>query len=525
MRVLKIILALVLCGVVILSLSCGSEPESATSKNQIVTIERGNLTIDITAVGNLALSQTEDLSFEIAGTVEDVLVEEGDIVTQGQVLARLDASEWDDNLEVLSDNLTAAKRQISSKELDVLEAQLGVQTAEDDLDAVEEVKEAQDVVDDAEYDLRIAEAMWREGTVSGESDDALTYWREQMAIIKERIAEAKGELSEVLAENRDVVTDDVATEIEMRKLQIDIAQQKLADAQIAVDDTRKDVDNAQEALDEALEKSTEVIALFDGFITKVNVEGGDEVLKGTVAVQLADPNKFEADVLVSEMDIYEVEVGGEASVQVDALQNLVLPAEVTHIAPTATIQSGVVNYQVRVEVKSLEAIMQERQEARQEAVQNIAQGELPERLKQAIAEGRLTQEQAEEMMKQRQQAMQSPQGQVSLPAPQDFQLKEGLTVTVSIIVDEANDVLLVPNGAITTRGMQSYVRVMSADGTTEERAIQTGITDYQYTAVTGGVSDGEQVTVPQSTATTTTTTTQQNQQRGIMIPGMGRPPR
>ncbi|GAF85143.1 unnamed protein product, partial [marine sediment metagenome] len=254
------------------------------------------------------------------------------------------------------------------------------------------------------------------------------------------------------------------------------------------------------------------------FITQVNVEGGDEVYKGTVVAQVADPDKFEADILVSEMDIFQVKMRGEATVQIDAMSSLSLPATVTHISPTATITSGVVNYTVKVELESLEALTQEWQQARQEAMQDIASGELPEHLKQAIEEGQITQEQAEEMMKQMQQWEGGQQGQVLTALPEDFQLREGLTVTVSVIVDERSDVLLVPNGAIISQGGQSYVQVVSPDEVTEERLIQTGISNWQYTEVTEGLTEGEKVVVPQGTAVTTSAT--QRPPRG-MIPGMG----
>ena len=125
-------------------------------------------------------------------------------------------------------------------------------------------------------------------------------------------------------------------------------------------------------------------------------------MTGTVAVQIADPAKFEAEIMVSEMDILQVKEGGEARVEVDAMSGLTLPAKVIHISPTATIQSGVVNYKVKVEVASLEEMIQGQQAARQKTIESIQQGELPERLKQAIEEGRITQEQAEERMQQMQ---------------------------------------------------------------------------------------------------------------------------
>ena len=563
-RVLKIALTILLLGVVSFSLlSCGSESgETELPENQVVTVQRGNLTIDITAVGNLALSRTEDLAFEIAGTVEEVLVEEGDTVEEGQMLAKLDTLEWEEQLTALERTLTTAKRQLTAKEravttaernlaakeraviakeLALLQAQVNLQTAENNLSEIAEVKKVQDVIDDTEYDLKFAQEMWEQAIKLESPGVELYYWRDQIILAKAELAEAQQELREVLAGSSVRVTTDVAIAVAMQKLQIELAQLDVEDAKIAIDDAkiaiddakiaiddarmdvedaRVNIEDARKALDEAMDASPEVKAPFAGFVTKVNVEGGDEVLKGTVAVVVADPTKFEADILVSEMDILQVKLGGEASVQVDAMQGMSLPAKVTHISPTATIQQGVVNYKVKVEVQSLEAVAQERQAAQQEAMQKMEEGELPEQIKQAIEEGRITQEQAEEMIRQRQQGQVVQQGQMPTMLPENFQLREGLTVTVSIIVDEATDVLLVPNSAITTQGRQTFVQVLAADGTFEQRAIQPGISDYQFTEVTEGLSEGEKVVVPQGT--TTTPTTPQQQPPGGFIPGMGR---
>lgn len=443
MKVLKIMLiALVLGSLSVVSLSCASESDSASvSENQVVTVQRGNLTIDITASGNLALSLKEDLAFEIPGRVEEIsvaeiLVEEGESVEEGQVLAKLDTSEWDDVV-------TALELALLQAEISLKNAELALEQAEDDTSI----------------------------TITGDIVDRYTD----------------------------------PEEIDIKELQVELAEARFEDA--------------RKTLAEALEDSPEVIAPFDGFITKVNVDGGDEVKTGTVAVQLADPSKFEADILVSEMDIMQVQLGGEARVQVDAMQGVSLPAKVTHISPTATIQQGVVNYEVKVEIQSLEAVMQERQEARQ----GISSGELPPRLKQAVEEGRLTQEQAEGIMEQRRQEgggrpPGGQPGQMPTMIPENFQLREGLTVTVSILVEERNDVLLVPNRAITRQGQETTVQVLK-DGVTEPRSIRTGISDFQNTEVIEGLSESEQVII---ITTTTTPTTSQPSGRPPFLPG--RPP-
>jgi len=131
-------------------------------------------------------------------------------------------------------------------------------------------------------------------------------------------------------------------------------------------------------------------------------------------------------------------------------------------------------------------------------------------------------------MQQIPQMERAPLEQMTGLIPEDFELKEGLSVTVSILISQASDVLLVPNGAITYRGMETSVQMVLPDGTTEERSIQTGISDWQYTEVTDGLSEGEQVAVPKTANTSTSTTSEQGFQGppgGMIMPGMGVPPR
>ncbi len=496
------LITLILGGLTVPSLSCGSESDTTSAlESQVVTVQRDDLTVDITAVGNLALSRTEDLAFDLfyqEGTVEEVLVEEGDTVEEGQVLVKLDMEEWEEELEALEDQVTAAERALTAKERDLLQKEINVINAENALEKAE----------DSWLDTVTA------GTKVRRLEERLEWYLENEPEDTEEIREIRKDLEKAWNDFSRAASDSVdAREVTVKEIGVELAQGQLEDAQIAIEDAQKELKDAQEELDEAKSQSPEIIATFDGFITMVNVEGGDEVLTGTVAVQLADPNKFEADIMVSEMDILQVKLGGEAWVQVDAMQGLSLPAEVAHISPTATIQSGVVNYEVRVKIQSLEEVMQERQEAGHGAMR-----ELPEHLKQAIEEGSITQEQAEEMMKQRQQAQGEQPGQVPTMIPEEYQLREGLTVTVSIIVDERNAVLLVPNAAVTYQGGKAYVQVLT-DGATEPRSITTGISNWQYTEVTSGLSEGEEIIVPQGTATTTSTT-QQGPPRGMLIPGM-----
>ena len=421
MKMLKVsataLLLLVTC---ILLLSCASKAAtSAPIGNQIFTVKRGDIKIDITASGNLKTSHEANLTFGSSGTVLEVLAGIGDYVEEGAVLAKIDT--------------LALEQSLSQAQVNVKSAQLNL----------------------------------------------------------ERALEPKTSSS-----GTEILSAPDPLDIEIKELQLKNAKQSLKEAEKKL-------------------KSSTITAPFAGLVAEVNIIVGDQVSESTVAIRLIDPKKFKVEVLVNEMEIYQVNVGAPATLTVSAIPTTTFPASVTHISPVATVQSNVVNYKVKVQISSLETSTGEQSQA----TPPVSAGEIPERLKQAIEAGQITQAQVEEMMKQRQQGTQ--QGQTPVTLPKDFHLKEGLTVTVSIWLDERNNVLLVPNKAITSQGGKPYVQVVAAAGAIEERVVQTGISDWQYTEVTSGLSEGEQVAVPQG-STTTTPTTQQQPPSGGIVPGMNR---
>jgi len=501
---LKIVtIVLVLCGVMFLSLSCSSSSSStSTVKTQTATVQKGNISVTVTGTGNLALSRTEDLAFETAGTVEEVMVEEGESVEEGQELAKLDTSEWEKQMKTLEKELVTAQRalvkaerNITAKELAVRQAELDLQTAEDNVNNIAEVKAAQDEVDSAKLALRIA---------------IMTQATSQIPAINAWLAQAQKNLEDILKGTSLTVSSDVALQVAKAELQVEQSKRALEDAQIAVEDARlakddaeQDVEDAHDALDEAKSLSPIITAPFAGFITKINVAGGDEVLKGTVAMQLADPDQFEANIFVTELDVFSLKIGGDANVSIDALSGLSFPAKITAIAPLATISQGVVSYEVTVELTSLKPSI---------GIQSATTLNLPQSANMTIASG---------TPPAFPQQGTSGAGQPSTGAPSDnatdvgavptVSLKDGLSAVVDIVVQQKNDVLLVPNRAITTQGRSSTVQVVKGT-TTETRIVKTGISNDQYTEITDGLSEGEQIVYKSSTSSTSSNTMQQGYQ-------------
>jgi RND family efflux transporter MFP subunit len=457
LKLLKLgLIALILGTIVILPISCAQKTEKIL-ESQLFTVQRGDLTVDITAAGNLTYADYQDLAFQISGTstqepltVAEVLVEEGDSVEEGQVLVKADTV-------YLERAATTAERAVKTSQiaLDKAEASWSKITYPYHIHTLQfDVPTAIAFTGDAQREIDSAVEVMQELGLSREQYDYHQYWEVWHNLVK-----AQDDLEQVQANLRVLSGPDLFGEgiVPMEDYwTLKAAQLDMESAQVSLDTANDNLAQAKEKLEEAV-----IVAPFAGFVTIVNVDGGDEVQRGVVAVRLVDPTKFEAELMVNEMDIFQLKLGGEATVQIDAMPALTLPAKVIFISPTATITSGVVNYKVKVEIEPFE----------------------------------------------------------------DFQLREGLSVTVSLIVAQKSNVLLVPNAAITSEGGKAYVQVVLLEGATEQREIQTGISNWQYTEVTDGLSAGEKIVVPEGIAATTPTSSQQEgPPGGMMIPGMGGPP-
>ena len=100
-------LATIICVFILFvsGISCASKPNSQEANKQVVTVQRGNLAISVSVDGNLVMPQAFDLRFGAPGDVKDVLVEEGDFVKAGAVLATLDDTAQRLDIELANNNV------------------------------------------------------------------------------------------------------------------------------------------------------------------------------------------------------------------------------------------------------------------------------------------------------------------------------------------------------------------------------------------------------------------------------------
>ncbi len=75
------------------------------------------------------------------------------------------------------------------------------------------------------------------------------------------------------------------------------------------------------------------------------------------------------------------------------------------------------------------------------------------------------------------------------------EIQTGMSGTVEFIQKAVNNVLIIPNKAVTMKDGKQTVKVKAADGTTEAREIVTGFTDGSSAEVVSGLEAGETVLI------------------------------
>ena len=124
---------------------------SDSMQYQTQKVQRGNLTMTVTATGNLEPTNQVDVGTEVSGTVETVEVDYNDHVKIGQVLARLDISK-------LQAQVLKSKAALESARAKVLETQATVNETRDELARLKRVWELSDNKVPSQRDMDAAHA-------------------------------------------------------------------------------------------------------------------------------------------------------------------------------------------------------------------------------------------------------------------------------------------------------------------------------------------------------------------------------
>jgi len=289
---------------------------------QLVEVVRGDLTISVSGSGNIEVSDEGKLAFGVGGRIDKIYVEEGDSVTGGDVLARLDT----DDLELA---LTQARVALATQQVAVTQAQVALDTAKYNLNQALEIYTSPEIVV-AQAEVDAAKAFLQIAINAGAS---ITY--------AQAILDAAEAVLDALVEDYD--TEEVAIE----KLEVEVAEQSLELAQQSLEQVQQSLEYAQKQLDEAT-----ITAPFDGVVAKIYAEEGDvippPIMTSQGIIHLIDLTTMELNVEVDEIDIPDVKPGQRAIIDVDALPDVEFEGEVFTISTVAKEEAGIILYEVKI---------------------------------------------------------------------------------------------------------------------------------------------------------------------------------
>jgi RND family efflux transporter MFP subunit len=103
---------------------------------------------------------------------------------------------------------------------------------------------------------------------------------------------------------------------------------------------------------------TEILAPFDGTVVDIGIKENDQLsafdYSSKTAVYLVDTRTVKLEGVVDEVDIYQVKVGQDTIITVDALPGVELKGKVTFISPLGNQTTGVVEFPVTISLEPTE---------------------------------------------------------------------------------------------------------------------------------------------------------------------------
>ena len=275
----------------------------------IQEVIRGDLIISVDASGNLEMPHKANLSFGTTGVVKEIMVDEGEEVSEGQVLAKLDAP--------------------------ALEASVKMSQAEYEM---AELALMQTIF--PHYSYRYSSDQPGVWLALDEAQDNL---EEAQRLLGEGKNEEAQALLDMVKESLDKAEEKSQARVWALPLSVKLAELQLDQAEAALDMAKAD-----------LAKAT-ITALFDGIVADIMINDGQQLSTMTYAdpaIILIDPTKIEMNGVIDEMDVSKVKEGQEANIILDALPDKELKGKVTFVSNSATVEAGVVFYKTTITLEN-----------------------------------------------------------------------------------------------------------------------------------------------------------------------------
>lgn len=258
-------------------------------------LQRGRVedTVPAIASGTVMLQLDSRIAADYMGTIERVMVEEGQHVKTGDVLIKLRAAELDAQVELAKANLEVGQSGLRQAEMGadisktMTAAQVTQSTAQSDL---------------AQRDLANLQSLLDSGAISKTDFDR--------AAVQSRVA------------------DEATTMARAGQRETDVREEEIRMAKANIKQLQAGLQAAEAARDKAVVK-----APFDGIVARIFLDEGEAVTMGMPLMQLIDNSEFYVEAPFDEANAAEIKVGQKVRINLDAYRGEDFYGRVQYISP------------------------------------------------------------------------------------------------------------------------------------------------------------------------------------------------
>ncbi|MDQ5844560.1 MAG: efflux RND transporter periplasmic adaptor subunit [Acidobacteriota bacterium] len=342
--------------------------ESNSAQYMTAKVERGNLRNTVTATGTLQAVTTVQVGSQASGTISALMVDFNSKVKKGQVIAQLDPSTTQAQVQQSRANLEQARASLAQARAAVAQSRAGVGNAQAQTVAAKStVQNQQAGVSSARANLAVMKA---------QSDDALSFLRQQESLLKAGvIAQREYDIANTAYKsalarydqasaqlNQAILSEQSASEagIAQSQSQMQQSQAQVQQSQAQVQQAEAQVQQAQASLQlaEINLTHTTIQSPIDGVVVSRDVDVGQ-----TVAASLSAPTLFtiandlkQMQVIanIDQADIGLVEQAKSVQFAVDAFPSDSFTGKIQQIRLNPVNTQNVVTYNVAIEVSNPE---------------------------------------------------------------------------------------------------------------------------------------------------------------------------
>lgn len=268
---------------------------------------------------------------QVSGVVDEIYVEEGQLVTKGQRLARIKLVPSEVNINTAKSNVELARLRLQEAQRE-LERQQGLNRQQLD------VEEARARYENARQEEERQRQLYDDGVISQQAYNQFK--------LDFQLAQAAYENTKVVASNS---IRQFETEVSIREQELEAAINNLQLLREGASSNSKQVANI-------------VTSTLDGMVLDLPVEEGTSVIErnnfneGTSIAIVADMNALIFEGKVDESDVGKLLEGMPLLLTVGAIEDLEFDATLEFISPKGEDEEGTVKFEVRAAVKPTEDV-------------------------------------------------------------------------------------------------------------------------------------------------------------------------